>query len=104
MNDPTFLDAARAMAAKLVEMESAVERLQVGFQMATGRLPSKRETSILNTSIKNHLAHFQQHPAEVTQLLQIPKHLGKREETIELATYTVFSSMLLNLDEVISKQ
>ncbi|MFT5523768.1 MAG: hypothetical protein ACI9HK_001716 [Pirellulaceae bacterium] len=104
MNDPTFLDAARAVAAIAVQLDSQKERIRSAFQTFTGRTPNVREFVVLSKSIESHRAHFRENPNEVTALLSLADHLGKRDDSIELATYTVFCSMLLNLDEVMSKQ
>src|SRR6185369_8361088 len=54
MNDVTFLEAARKMGERMMREggRMAADRIAYGFEMATGRRPSKQESEILTSSFQ----------------------------------------------------
>jgi hypothetical protein len=107
MNDVTYVEAARILAGRMmIEGGTAPEsRLTWAFRLATSRWPDESERRILLGHLQAQLDYFRRHPPEAARLLAV----GERRQdgklnAVELAAYAVTASLLLNLDEVITKQ
>jgi hypothetical protein len=106
MNDPTFVEASRALAEKiLTESDTGSEnRLQHAFQMATGRLPNSEEMSVLVTALEEMETSFRSNPSEAEAFLGVGESDVHSERTpIEIAALTAVMSIILNLDETLTK-
>jgi hypothetical protein len=106
LNDPTYLEASRKIAERMMrEGGGAIdERIVFAFHLATARAPSADELKVLRETFDRRLAEFKAKPEAATELLSIGE--SKRDEKLdvgELAAYTTVASMVLNLDEVITK-
>ena len=94
LNDPTFIDAARALAERaLREAEGTDARIALIFRRATGRRPSTSEAAILRRLLDGRLAAYAKDVAAARALAGSP----------ELAAWTLVASAVLNLDETITK-
>jgi len=70
---------------------------------APGRRPDANETQVWN--LRSQLEYFHGHPQEATRLLAVgTKPSEPKLNSEELAAYAVIASLILNLDEVITKQ
>jgi hypothetical protein len=108
LNDPTYVEAARFLAQRmLVEVAESVndaDRLSLGFRLVTARLPSAQETVLLLELYRQQKAQFEADPEAVRQLLGVGDGLHAPElDRIDLAAWTMVASVLLNLDEAITK-
>ncbi|MFN3323852.1 MAG: DUF1553 domain-containing protein [Bryobacteraceae bacterium] len=107
MNDVTFVEAARAMAQRMM-VEGGVkpeERIEYGFRLVTARRPNETEQSVLIGHLRHQLDLFQTHPQGAAKLIaqgesKPPASLGAPE----LAAYTSVASLILNLDEAVNKE
>ncbi|MCB1021305.1 MAG: DUF1553 domain-containing protein, partial [Acidobacteria bacterium] len=107
MNDVTYVEAARKLAERMVHEggESPDARVAYGFRLATAREPEAREEQILLRGFQRYLDRYQTKPEDAKKLVEMGE--SARDEKIpaeELAAYTSVSSMILNLDEVITKE
>ena len=106
LNDPTFTEASRALAQKMIaEASTAQGRVVRGFLLTTSREPTPQELEILLSKYKWHLAEFQSDLESAQQLLNVGE--SERDKTIdsaEHAAWTCIASLLLNLDETITKE
>ena len=106
MNDPTYLEAARKLAerAMLEGGESPTSRLTFAFRLALSRAPSPAEAAVLLKAHQQRLAKYQQDPAAAKALLSHGD--SPRNESLDepdLAAWTAVMSLILNLDETITK-
>ena len=107
LNDVTYVEAARKLAERIV-LEcgtSANERIRHGFLLATAREPKPDELKVLRHALDERLAEFQNAPSDSEKLLSVGE--SKRNDKLdptELAAYTTIASIMLNLDEVVTKQ
>jgi hypothetical protein len=105
LNDPTYVEAARHLAEHVLQhADSETERLAFAYKRVLCRRPHAREEELLLETHRKALAQFRRDPAAAEKLLQVgytksDPHL----ERLDLAAWTVVMSMLLNLDEAISK-
>jgi hypothetical protein len=107
MNDVQFLEAARLIGQRMMKESgnSADTRLQYGFRLVTGRKPSASEESILQESLRYHLDYFSDKKDEIREFLkQGEARTDPGLDQRELAAYTSVASLLLNMDEAVTKQ
>ena len=107
MNDPTYSEAARLYAERMLREggDSDAERLDYGFLLATARSPASEESSILRSSLNRYRDRYTTKPDDAERYLSSGEH--RRDESLappELAAYTAVASMLLNLDETITRE
>ena len=106
MNDPTYLEAARKLAERVVKAEAVVEqRLDLAFRLAASRTYRPDERPILMKIYQDALTRFRAEKGSAEKLLTVgdsPRDLTI--DPVDLAAWTVTCSTILNLDEVISKR
>jgi hypothetical protein len=107
MNDVTFLEAARVLAERMI-LEGGRDtdaRLTLGFRAATGRSPRANELEILRGSLRYHLDYFASSAARAEGLLQQgDKPANPAIPARDLAAYASVASLILNLDETVTKE
>jgi hypothetical protein len=106
LNDVTYVEAARRFAERMLNEggDSADARLTFAFRLAIGRKPSPGELSTLRASLEKYVARFRNSPAAAEELIthgESPR--DKSLDVVELAAHTAIASVLLNLDEAVSK-
>ncbi|MFN7945104.1 MAG: DUF1553 domain-containing protein [Blastocatellia bacterium] len=107
MNDVTYVEAARMLAERVLRDGGATSqsRLAFAFRLATSRLPDEKELQTLERNLKAQTEYFNQHPQEAAKLLANgDRRNDARLNATELAAYAATASLILNLDEVITKQ
>ncbi len=105
MNDVSFLEAARFLGQRMLKEggASADSRLQYGFRAVTGHLPSAAEQQILRDSLQYHLDYFSGGKGGA-YLKQGVAASDPALNARELAAYSAVGSLLLNLDETVTKE
>jgi hypothetical protein len=98
LNDPAFLEAAQAMGRRIMKEGGSNESLRAayGFRLATARKPGAQELDTLLSTFDKSLRHFQ------ADLKEAEAVSGKPDA--ELAAWTMFSNIVLNLDEAVTKE
>jgi len=108
MNDAAFVEAARVLAQRvMIEAPATPEkRLALAFQLATGRPPKPQEQKVLLAGFERHLKVYEQNPKAALSLMISSREfpIDERLDICELAAYTAQASLILNLDEVITKE
>lgn len=106
MNDVTFVEAARVWAERLMKQgRGPDDRLALAFRAATGRQPNPQERSILLQGFERTLNQYRNDKKAALELVAAGEY--PRDSTldaVELAAYTGMANMILNLDEVVSKE
>jgi hypothetical protein len=107
MNDPTFVEAARKLAERSIQETGPApeQRISHMFLLAAARRPNADESAVLVRSLQRNLTRFQTDEGLAVALLSVGE--SPRDETIpraELAAYTVVASLILNSDEVLTKE
>jgi hypothetical protein len=106
MNDVTYIEAARMLAERMLKEggTTSAQQLAWAFRVVTSRLPDEVEQKTLQQNLDGQLQWYRQHPAEAEKLLRIGyKRNAPSLPNAELAAATATVSLLLNLDEVITK-
>lgn len=106
LNDITFLEAARVMAERVLLAKTApAERIEWAFRLATCRAPTSAEEAILQEQLQLFSDQFAEKPDSAAAFIAVGEYRQNEQlDPVEQATYTAFCSMILNLDEVLSKQ
>jgi len=107
MNDVQFVEAARMFGQRMILEggDTADDRLRYGFRLATGRMPKAEEAAILRSSLSYHLDYFAGSGERIDQFLaQGETKPDPRAGRRELAAYAAVGSLILNLDETVTRQ
>jgi hypothetical protein len=106
LNDPTYVEASRAFAARIMKecAGSPEERMAWAWKQALQRLPRVEEIETVMPLYRQQLAAYQADPAAADALLKVgfaaaPADLDKPE----LAAWTHMARVLLNLHETITR-
>lgn len=106
MNDPQFVEAARAFAERTVREggDTPESRIAFAFEAATGRPPVPRETEIILSNFETQRARFAENAEAAAGLIAVGDSEPPADiEADELAAWTVVTSLILNLDETITR-
>ena len=106
MNDTTFLEAARQICRRMIEEGGTTDesRLSYGMKLLIARAPSTRELAILSANLNYHRDYFATNPGRIDSYLA--KGESPRSASIspqDQAAYMALASLLLNLDESLTK-
>jgi hypothetical protein len=107
MNDVTYVEAARLLAQRMLREGGATPQARVAwaFLVTAARRPSDRELQVVLRNLSWQMDYFGQNPREATRLLSIGEKRNEAKlDAVELAAYSATASLILNLDEVITKQ
>ncbi|MEY2879539.1 MAG: hypothetical protein RLZZ15_1919, partial [Verrucomicrobiota bacterium] len=106
LNEPGFVEAARRLATRMLRDAPGDDaaRLAFAFQAATGRVPRAEETRVLVQTFTQLRADFAAHPADAAALLKVgASAVDATIPPADLAAATSLASLILNLDETITK-
>ncbi|MCR9197284.1 MAG: DUF1553 domain-containing protein [Planctomycetaceae bacterium] len=106
MNDPQFVEAARVLAELSLQQQamSLEERLEFAYRRATGVRPGNGVRSILLEAWHEELERFSSNRQAAADLLAIGESpRDKSLDVVEHAAWTVVASMILNLDETLTR-
>lgn len=105
LNDPQFVEAARALAQKLIQSESEDDRrIDLAYRLATARPANEREKTLLTAMLKEQRQRFTEDADSANKYLSVGE--SKRDQSIdaiEHAAWTVIGQMILNLDETLTR-
>jgi hypothetical protein len=106
LNDPTYVEASRKLAERTLTEGGAKtdERLTFAFRLATARQPTARELGVLRKILDRQSTIYNQDPQAAQKLLSVGE--SSRNEKLnlsELAAWTTVASVILNLDETVTK-
>jgi mono/diheme cytochrome c family protein len=104
LNDPVYVEAAQALARRIVEHGGADSReaAAYGFRRVLARPPSAAEVDRLVALFESQREHYRQDGEAAIKMATDP--LGPAPEGVDvavLAAWTVVGNVLLNLDETL---
>jgi hypothetical protein len=107
LNDPQFIEAARALACKLLATPHPTDRdrLTAAFEIVTSRPPKPGEVATLETALNRERQRYTADPSAAQQLLSIgelPQNTALPNP--EQAAWTQLAATLLNLSETITRR
>ncbi len=106
MNDVTFLEAARFVGQRMMKEggASVEERLRYGFLLALGRWPAAAELGVARDSFHYHLDYFADDARAKKYLESGDTRTDAALNARELAAHASVASLLMNLDEAVTKE
>jgi len=105
MNDEQYVEAARSLAARMLNAgPDPTTQLTLGFQLCTARIPTEQELTVVRRIHEQHLEHYRSNAPEADKLLAVGTTPRPELPSPELAAMTMTANLLLNLDEMISRE
>jgi hypothetical protein len=106
LNDPSYVEAARAFAEKIVRDggDDVASRLRFAYTQALSRVPRPEELAVLTELHQRHLEQYSQNAASANELLGVGERpASKNIAPAELAAWTLVARVILNLNEMITR-
>jgi len=107
LNEVTYVEAARKLAERMISEGGATadDRIAWAFRMATSRKPAAEEISVLSKGLAARLERYKKDGEAAKKLItQGASKPDAKFDAAELAAYTMTANVLLNLDEVITRE
>ncbi len=106
LNDPTYVEAARAFAARMMKEggTDAAARIDFAFRTAVGRPATPGEVELLTKLHSKHLAEYTTDKALAAAVLTNGESAAPADlDPAELAAWTSVARVILNLHEVVTR-
>lgn len=106
LNDPTYVEAARVFAARIVREGGGtpIEKINWAYRLALSRLPQTKELEIMSQLYEKHKSEYTENPDVANTLAAIGEAPATQGiEPIELASWTSVARVILNLHETITR-
>lgn len=102
LNETAFVESARHLGQRMIGQPDPVE---FAFRIVTARSPQKGELNLLRQARAEYLAEYKNQPESAKKLIAVgASKVPEGVDHVELAANTVLANVLLNLDEVITKE
>ena len=101
LNDPTYVEASRALAERILKEGGAEadSKLQWAFRTAVSRKPTAAEVRVLSELFAKHRSEYAADKKAAETLVGAPKDV----DAVDLAAWTSVARTLLNLHETITR-
>jgi hypothetical protein len=105
LNDPTYVEASRVLAADLIKSkEKDEDRLQLLFTRALQRPPRQQEKDVLLPLLVKHRQQFTADAAAAEKLTKVGEAAAPSDEAkADLAAWTNVCRVVINLHETITR-
>ncbi|MFM7070430.1 MAG: DUF1553 domain-containing protein, partial [Planctomycetota bacterium] len=107
LNEITYVEAARKLGERMIADGGATSdsRLAYGFRLAVGRVPDSDELRILKEGLADDQQRLKNAGDASTRLIAFGQSKPLAGvDPVELAAYTLAANVLLNLDEVVTRE
>ena len=107
MNEVTYVEASRSLAEGMIQNggNTLTEQIAYGFQKVTSRQPSPAEVATLTKGHNRRLKRYASDLPSANELIQLGESKPDPAiDPVQLAATTTTASILLNLDETITKE
>jgi hypothetical protein len=106
MNDIQFFEASRALAQRMMTEGGVtpLDRINYGFRLVTARHALEPERAALKAAFEKELARYAADAEAARQAITFGESVPNAAlNPSELAAYTMIANVLLNMDEVLTK-
>lgn len=104
MNDPTYVEAARKLAERMMTEAKPGEQINLAFELATARAPRTVEVTVLKQVFDAQKARFTKDRPAAEKLLRVGESpANEKLDVVVLAAWTMVANAILNLDEVLTR-
>ena len=107
MNDPQYLEAARMLGQRTMLNGGPAfeEKIDYLFKCAIGRTPESTELQILRKLFEESVDDFAANPDKISGLLSTGEHPVNQDlDQVQLASYAMVASTVINFDEFVMKR
>ena len=107
LNDVTFAEAHRVLAERIIKQggKTPAERIDYAFQLAVAREPTRAERELLVNAVERLRKQYAaDRPAAEKVIAQGEKPRDPMLDSTELAAYAGVASVILNLDEALTRE
>jgi hypothetical protein len=107
LNDVTFVEAARKLGERMLREggETDAARITFAFRTVGTRFPTAREMAVLTAALNDYRAEFRGDPKRAAETLKVGQSPAAKESSPgELAAATALANVLLNLEEVTTRE
>ncbi len=107
LNDTTYIEAARVLAQRMMtepKLTTPQARISYAFRLAMARLPESDEVNILLELYQKQLKEYQHNKQAAARMIVVGE--SKPDQTldvIKLAAWTTIASVILSMDETVTK-
>ena len=106
MNDVAYVEASRVLGERMIHEGGSPprDRLLYAYRLATAREPSPQALNILEDAFRGHFERYQVNREDALLLVTVGD--SERDESLdvaELAAYQMVASLILNLDETLTR-
>jgi hypothetical protein len=106
LNDPSFVEAARALAARALSADCGTDKARICWlwRRVTGREANDEETDVLATLLEKHRPHYEVDREAAGALTSVGA--SPRDEQVSVGEHAAWTSVcrvLLNLSETITR-
>jgi mono/diheme cytochrome c family protein len=109
LNDPTYVEAAQAFAARILregggdEERSPTDRITWAYELALSRAPDAEELAVVTALYEKHLNEYTDDPEAAAVATGGEDGLADDIEPAELAAWTSVARVMLNLNEGVTR-
>ncbi|MBI4600508.1 MAG: DUF1553 domain-containing protein [Planctomycetes bacterium] len=106
LNDPTFVEAARAFAARILREGGASpdDRIRWAWREVLSREPEAREAAVLRRLLEDHARECREEGSRAGEILEVGLATAHRDiDPVELAAWSAVARAIFNLDETITR-
>jgi hypothetical protein len=106
LNDTQHVEAARILAERIVSEGGATpaDRVRFTYKVLLARTPTDKELAIVTGELTKHLERYAKKPEDAAKLLAVgERKANPKLKADEVAAWTLVASMLLNLDEALTR-
>jgi SAM-dependent methyltransferase len=104
LNDVTYAEAHRVLASRVLR-EGGDDKIGWLFQLATGRRLNGTERMVLARALARLRLHYEKAPEQARALIRAGEYpVDDKAGPAELAAWTGLCGLVLNLDEVITRE
>jgi len=101
LNDPVYLEAAEKLATTMQKRGKTPEQqLREGYRLLTFQPINDKSLQVLVKIYGDALKSYRDKPSDVDSILVY----GKERKSPELAALTISANVMLNLDNVVTKE
>jgi hypothetical protein len=106
LNEVTFVEAARVLAQRMNDQpnKDLEGKIRWGFRQVTGRYPEQQELDVLVTGYERRVQAYSSDLEAAKKLVAWGESKVVDIQPSELAALTLTANVLLNLDEVVTKE
>jgi hypothetical protein len=107
LNETSFVESSRNLAERMMKDGGSTpqERIRFGFRVVLARPPRAVEMAILDADFRQHLDEYRARPDAAKKVVHVgDSPVDEKLDPAELAAYTAVASLILNLDETVTKE